>query len=451
VHYRSRAAAGASGVVEGINPAWAAAIETFRATCAQPILGGTAAQLTEAEWARLQSTLAAHEAWAARKAGAALEALGVTAVRALLAGPSRAGLTALVAQDAAKAPEMEAIAAVERLARYHRDLYQLLNNFVAFRDFYSRERPAVFQVGRLFLDGRSCDLCVRVDDAGKHAALAGLAKSFLAYCECTRNGETMTIAAAFTDGDSDNLMVGRNGVFYDRQGRDWDATITKLVENPISIRQAFWAPYKKFVRLIEEQVAKRAAAGEAAADEKLGTAATSTAHAEKKAPEAKKIDVGTVAALGVAFGAIGTLLTAMVGYLVGILTLPFWQVVLALAGILVLISTPSMVIAWLKLRQRNLGPILDANGWAVNGQVKMNVPFGAALTKVAEIPSGSGSSFAVRYPEPPTALPKLVAALIGVAFVVSLLNHFGVVSTLTGGRFGGTGAAEVVTPTAGVP
>ncbi len=445
------AAAGASGVVEGINPAWAAAIETFRATCAQPILGGTAAQLTEAEWTRLQATLAAHEAWAARKAGAALEALGVTAVRALLAGPARAGLTSLVAQDAAKAPEMEAIAAVERLARYHRDLYQLLNNFVAFRDFYSRERPAVFQVGRLFLDGRSCDLCVRVDDAGKHAALAGLAKSFLAYCECTRNGETMTIAAAFTDGDSDNLMVGRNGVFYDRQGRDWDATITKLVENPISIRQAFWAPYKKFVRLIEEQVAKRAAAGEAAADEKLGAAATSTAHAEKKAPEAKKIDVGTVAALGVAFGAIGTLLTAMVGYLVGILTLPFWQVVLALAGILVLISTPSMVIAWLKLRQRNLGPILDANGWAVNGQVKMNVPFGAALTKVAEIPSGSGSSFAVRYPEPPTALPKLVAALIGVAFVVSLLNHFGVVSTLTGGRFGGTGAAEVVTPTAGVP
>jgi hypothetical protein len=148
VHYRSRAAAGASGVVEGINPAWAAAIETFRATCAQPILGGTAAQLTEAEWARLQSTLAAHEAWAARKAGAALEALGVTAVRALLAGPSRAGLTALVAQDAAKAPgDGGESPAVERLARYHRDLYQLLNNFVAFRDFYSRERPAVFPGG----------------------------------------------------------------------------------------------------------------------------------------------------------------------------------------------------------------------------------------------------------------------------------------------------------------
>ena len=56
----------------------------------------------------------------------------------------------------------------------------------------------------------------------------------------------MTIAAAFTAGDSDNLMVGRNGVFYDRKGRDWDATIVKIVEHPISIRQAFWLPYKQF-------------------------------------------------------------------------------------------------------------------------------------------------------------------------------------------------------------
>ena len=58
-------------------------------------------------------------------------------------------------------------------------------------------------------------------------------------------------------------MVGRNGIFYDRKGRDWDATITKIIDNPISIRQAFWSPYKKVVRMIEEQVAKRAAAADA--------------------------------------------------------------------------------------------------------------------------------------------------------------------------------------------
>ena len=443
----------AAGVVEGLNPAWAEPMEAFRAHAVVPVLGAHVTALSEADWTKLKGTFAAHEAWAAKRPAPALEALGVAQVRALLAGTAKGGLAALIAQDQAKEPEMAAIAGVERLARYHRDFAQLLNNFVAFRDFYSRQRPAIFQVGTLFLDGRSCDLCVRVEDAGRHAALAGLAKSYLAYCDCRRGAETMTIAAAFTDGDSDNLMVGRNGVFYDRQGRDWDATITKVVENPISIRQAFWAPYKKLVRMIEEQVAKRAAAGEAAADAKLDATAAGTANVDKKAAETKKIDVGTVAALGVAFGAIGTLLATIVGYLVGLFTLPFWQLVLAVVGIVVLISTPSMVIAWLKLRQRNLGPILDANGWAVNGQVKLNVPFGASLTKVAALPANAGTSLAVKYPEPPTALPKLVMTLVGIAFVLSLLNHFGVISTLTGGRFGAepATAARVESPTPGVP
>jgi hypothetical protein len=65
--------------------------------------------------------------------------------------------------------------------------------------------------------------------------------------------------AAFTAGDVDFLFVGRNGVFYDRAGNDWDATIVKLIDNPTSIGQAFFSPYKKFVRMIEEQVAKHAA------------------------------------------------------------------------------------------------------------------------------------------------------------------------------------------------
>ena len=67
----------------------------------------------------------------------------------------------------------------------------------------------------------------------------GMSKIYLAYCSCTRpGGVTMNIAACFTQGASDFLFVGRHGIFYDRQGRDWDAVITSLVDNPISLRQA---------------------------------------------------------------------------------------------------------------------------------------------------------------------------------------------------------------------
>jgi hypothetical protein len=66
-----------------------------------------------------------------------------------------------------------------------------------------------------------------------------------------------------------------------------------------------------------------------------------------------------------------------------------WQMPFAIAGILLAISIPSMIIAWLKLRKRNLGPILDANGWAVNTKAKINVPFGGSLTQVAALPPGA--------------------------------------------------------------
>ena len=56
-----------------------------------------------------------------------------------------------------------------------------------------------------------------------------------------------------------------------------------------------------------------------------------------------------------------------------------------------------MMIAWLKLRKRNLGPILDANGWAVNARAKINVPFGATLSSVARLPRGSRRETGDRY------------------------------------------------------
>jgi hypothetical protein len=374
-----------------VNPAHAAALAALRDAAVVPLLGART-QLTEADWAAVVSKLAPHAAWVAAKAGAAVESLGEARVRELLSSGAKARLDDLLGQDRALEAEAASIENMERLVRYNRDLALLCTNFVNFKDFYSGRAPAVFQAGTLYLDQRACRLCMRVEDAAKHASMAGLAGAYLAYLDCVRKStdQKMTVVAVFTAGDRDNLMVGRNGVFYDRQGNDWDATITKIIDNPISIRQAFWSPYKKFVRMIEEQVAKRAAEHDASSNKMLADTATTTVNVDRsKAPEAKKVDVGTVAALGVAVGAIGTFFTAMIGYGSGVLKLGPLAVVGAIVGIMALISLPSVVLAWLKLRARNLGPILDANGWAVNAKAKLNIPFGATLTSVAKLPPGS--------------------------------------------------------------
>jgi hypothetical protein len=249
------------------------------------------------------------------------------------------------------------------------------------------------------------------------------------------SGEKLSIVAAFTGGDSDNLIVGRNGIFYDRKGRDWDATITKIVDNPISIRQAFWSPYKKLVRLIEEHAAKKAAAEEADANAQLATVANTPATpASPAAPAKPAFDPSVIALLSLALGTLAAAFAGLLGFLG---KFEAWQVPLVVIGIMLVISAPSMAIAWLKLRKRNLGPILDANGWAVNAKAKMNVPFGGALTGVAALPPGSTFSAADAYAEKPSLWPKLLLFAFVVWFVWAFLNDSeGRLYRWTDGKYG---------------
>jgi hypothetical protein len=386
--------------------------------------------------------------WQSRRAGDTVAKLGAERVRAILDG-GRKALDGLFAQEDARKGDAGTLAGLERLVRYYRDLHSLCINFVNFRGFYGPCPSATFQAGRLFIDQRSCDLCIRVEDPAKHAAMAGLAGAYLAYCDCTRKatGEKMQIVAVVTNGDSDNLMVGRNGVFYDRAGRDWDATITRIVDNPISLRQAFWSPYKKLVRMIEEQVAKRAAAAESASDKVLAGTAAAAAQADKTkppAPPAKKIDVGTVAALGVAFGAIGTFVAALMGYASGIIKLGPLAIVGALLGVIALISLPSMVMAYIKLRKRNLGPILDANGWAVNARARISVPFGAALTQLSKLPPGSQRDLTDPYAEKSSPWPRLIVLALVLYLAWFVLNRMGLVYEWSDGKIGKAKQVESV-------
>ncbi|HEY5675621.1 MAG TPA: hypothetical protein VIR81_02480, partial [Myxococcales bacterium] len=78
------------------------------------------------------------------------------------------------------------------------------------------------------------------------------------------------------------------------------------------------------------------------------------------------------------------------GFVAGFMALqPWYAKPVALLGAMLAISGPSMLLAWLKLRLRTLGPVLEGNGWAVNGRVRVNIPLGAALTDLKSLPPGS--------------------------------------------------------------
>ena len=295
---------------------------------------------------------------------------------------------------------------LEKLLLLTRDFYTLLRNFVSFQDFYAKRGKAllgraakedtpwaIFQAGTLVIDQRACNLCMRVNDAAKHNAQAPASGMFLVYCNCTHKptGQTMQIVAAVTVGDIKNLKVGKNALFYDRQGRDWDAEVTKIIDNPISIGQAFWSPYRKLGDWITNLINKSAAEKETKSFNDM-TANLQKDMAAKPAEgqtgeKVQAFDIakfaGIFAAIGMAVGYIGAFFTSLA---TGIKDLGWWQSILALIAILLVVSGPSMVLAWLKLRKRNLAPLLNANGWAINADSLVGAAFGATLTDQAQFP-----------------------------------------------------------------
>lgn len=386
-----------SGVLDfnRINPAWQDRFDAFRSL----VLENGKSSFDEEGWNAALAKFGSYRAWLAAKKGALVEPLGIVRVREILASDQKAALLELVSRDLALKEESDSIDEVKKLMLLYRDFYRLLKNYVIFTDFYART-PGVradFEAGQLYVDQRCCDLCIRVSDMSKHADMAKLSGMFLIYCVCSsrRLGKTMDIVAVMTAGDVADLRPGKNGVFYDCAGNDWDAVITKIVDNPVSIRQAFWAPYRKFWDFCVGLINKSAADKDAKITAELQAKASSAASSAPSAPAADGSDpskkqafdiakfAGIFAALGMALGYIGSAVTKIV---TGISNTPCWKTLGAIIVIMLVISGPSCFLAWSKLRRRNLGPVLNANGWAVNSKVLVNILFGAKLTTLAKYP-----------------------------------------------------------------
>jgi hypothetical protein len=365
-----------------INPVWQG---TFEKLCKLALDKEFAcvSEISEEQWGAFVAKFAAYEGWVGAKAGAEVEGLGIDEVNALLKADRKADLLKLIEDDKALEQESTSIDSVDKLVHLYRDFYQLLCNFVSFKDFYDPDEKAIFQSGQLYIDERCCELCIKVPDMGPHNATAALSGMFILYCNCTNkvSGATMTIAAALTNGDISDLRVGKHGVFYDRAGNIWDATVTKIIDSPISIRQAFWSPYRKLGKLIEDTINKFAAEKDTKVMGDLSAKVAAPTEA-KPAFDIGKF-AGIFAAISIALGAIGGAIASLVA---GALKLEAWQWPVVIVAILLVISGPAMIKAWLVLRKRNISPLLNANGWAINAGGKVNITFGATLTQVAKTP-----------------------------------------------------------------
>lgn len=399
---------------EGLNPAFEENVQHFRQEVVAPILGDRE-ELTEPEWKRIEEAMAPHERWVQAKAGAAVEQLGREKLRRYLDGDFAERVRSMLETDRGVADRLDDVRELKRLLLYHKYLLRLANNFVSFPELYDPARTAMFEMGSLVIDGRWFNLAVRVQNLEEHAKVAQTSRMYVLYAELSRDGdaETVTVAAPATSGTAGNLCVGKRGVFHGTDGRMRHARVVRIIENPISFREALVSPFVRLGRFVVGKIESISAGAQQQVEAQVGKASqqvqkgveetvrrapevaagrTETAEAAAAQRSASRRDmlVGasvSVAALSSAFAFITKQLSGLTGWQIG-------GALLILAGV---VLVPTVLVAAIKLRRRDLSAILEGSGWAINARMRLTLGQRKQFTRRPAYPAGASGTPRTRW------------------------------------------------------
>jgi hypothetical protein len=374
---------------EDLNPAYADRLRAFRDTVAAKILGDaySPSRLTEDEWGRIRSAFATYEKWLQSKTGGVVEQLGPEKLNAYIAGNLPGRLREMIEADKAAAPQLAATNNLEYLILLQRWIIEICNNFVSFPYLYDPDHRAAFEEGRVVMDGKILNLNIRVEDIEAHSALAERSGIFLLYSEVTRGEpqEKFNIVTPVARVDLGSLDVEKRGVLFDRDGREWDVRVVKVVENVVSLKQALLQPFRRIGQFFKDAFGKLSGAAEQEFQDAAKKSAASTAAATPGAPAAAApapskaptslrdlILAGGigVAALGSSFAYIGNTFRNPA------VVLRTFGVIL---GIIVILLIPVAIYALIKMHARNLGGLLEASGWAINARMRLTRAVGKII------------------------------------------------------------------------
>lgn len=409
---------------ESINESYLSLINALRDQVILPMFGQASMALTEAQWRQISTKFAPYEAWFKAKPSTSIESLGVDKLSAYLNSPHDATIRELIIEDKAVADEIQQLQNLEKLLLYHQWLFEFVNNYVSFPHLFDPETTAIFEKGKLVLGGREFNFSIRVENRAAHSALAKNSGVYLLYLQVTgvKPEDTLEIAVPVTRGSAKDFYIGKRGVFFTPAGRELDAQIAQVVENPISLLESIKEPFRRVSAMVSGRVAQISAAIQKESEKTITaapgdqqiiqkelqeaqqsanqpeTGATTTAPppsapAQSPRPESHR-NSGTVRDLMIGTGLLVAGLGTALKFVVDAarqLTQPRTLQVLGImiGAFLTMAILASLISALRKLRQRDLGVLLQASGWAINGRMRLIRPMARLFCRRTRIPKGA--------------------------------------------------------------
>ena len=382
--------AGELALSAAVNPAFQAAWTSLNDKVLSRLAPGQGT-IDRVAWRKLKATFDPYLAWQKEKPAEPFEAVKLERLDEHLMAPLQSKLRGYIDVDKAAAPELLQVAEVEKLVLYQRYLIELANNFVNFSALYDPTRTALVEMGAIVVDGRRLEFCAKVENRAAHKAVAAESLIFLVYAQVLEKDSAapaFEVVAPVTSGERGRLRAGKRGLFIDVLGKEWDAVIVEVVENPISIKEAMLQPFRRLQKMIGERIETLLVKQHASHEAALVTMAAGEAAPLKPVPEKK--DPGGMQNLliggSIAFAAIGSALAYVVSAITSIAPLKLLGGIAGLAAVLVGLSA---LLGWLKLRRRDMGMLFEASGWAINPRMKITRRLGIVFTRTPDFPAGT--------------------------------------------------------------
>ncbi len=350
-----------------VNPVFKDKLACMRDNLVSPALGRHAESISGQEWNSIKAMFAPYNARMEEKTGLQAEKFPREKLEKWIRPEFHDAVAAIVEKDSLITKRAAAFDLMEKLILCQMHMMRFLNNFVCLSELYSVDKRAVFERGSAVLDGRWFNMAVKITDVTQHMNTAKSSGIFIIYLDVFPTGDHPGFKAVLpaTSGTKGNLCAGKRGIFIDLDGVEHDAAILNIIENPISLREAVFSPFKN----VGDFVIGKIESMSVSAEKKLvATADLVTAPLTPPAAPAPKLAQNNLMGISFSLAAIGSSLAFMTK---SIGSMSSGALISGVTGVAAVIIMPIMTVGIIKLKRQDLSPILEGCGWAVNHRMKL--------------------------------------------------------------------------------
>lgn len=316
-----------------------------------------------------------------------LAVLGADKIKKYSDPKFKAQVLELISKKTETEQKLQTIRSVENIILLQANIIEFTNNFVSFPHLYNPKSRAAFEMGTLVMDGRRFNFALKVADRAQHAIVSKTSNIFVLYVEVYKSsGQKTVIAVPVTSGGKGNLCIGKRGVFYDIDNKEFDACVVDIIENPISFREAIVAPFKRIGKLLSGKIESITTAAEKKLDGQTASALNklTSERTSEPAPQQKAAAPGMLMGVGVAIAALGSAFAYIAKTLAD--TENLLKLLIAVFAAIGAVILATAIVAFLKLKKRDLSSVLEGSGWGINARMRLTLKQSRYFTQRPKLP-----------------------------------------------------------------